>query len=609
MDDPRRRPIRRHCRAIRPLTRAHTPQSRLSALVARARVSPLRARQTSRMSALRQAARRGSRAMMMSRDHITAAIAQGGASFGACGAPGVRATTTRDADGRRAYATGPARHDTVISDDLLAKLGGLSTQALIDGLWVMGWPTSHIMGARPLTEGQKKCVGRAVTLRFVPQRPDIAASKPPGMESPEYEAFEQCGPTEVVVMESVGPWESVGGDIKFLRLAQKQCAGLVTDGSVRDTAVLREYGFPVFSISTTPRQGPHVHQPWECNGVITCGGIVVRPGDAIIGDQDGVVVVPASHAQEVYDIAHSREIVEDIVKTELATNPGPPGRYYPFVSGKIKKDSPLCKLLASKGYDSSKFAHTAANPGARAGLGGISKSRNTPGARRAFGSLGGVRNKSYMRTDAEFNQVLEQFAKHKACAVLRTGVEGAAYNAMDAAVQGGFRLAEFTLTTPGCLDAVSRFASRTDVLTGCGTILNIDDAKAAMDAGSKFIVSPILIPEVVTWCAENKIVCIPGCTTPSELYKAYTLGAPVQKLFPGVAGGPNWVRAVAAALPMLRINPTSGVEIDTAADFLRAGANSLGFVAPAFDQNAIKAGDWDAISKRATEIMAAVKAA
>jgi 2-dehydro-3-deoxyphosphogluconate aldolase/(4S)-4-hydroxy-2-oxoglutarate aldolase len=507
----------------------------------------------------------------------------------------------------RAYATGPARHEKTISDDLLHKLGGLSTQAIIDGLWVLGWPTSHIMGARPLTEGQKKLVGRAVTLRFVPQRPDIAASKPAGMESPEYEAFEQTGPNECVVMESVGPWESVGGDIKFLRLAQKECAGLVTDGSVRDTAVLREYGFPVFSISTTPRQGPHVHQPWEANGVITCGGIVVRPGDAVVGDQDGVVVIPASHAQEVFDIAHSREIVEDIVKTELAANPGPPGKYYPFVSGKIKKDSPLCKLLASKGYDSSKFAHTAANPGARSGLGGISKSRNTLGARRGLSQQ--VRHKSYMRTDAEFNEVLDQFSKHKACAVLRTGVEGAAYDAMDAAVKGGFRLAEFTLTTPGCLDAVSRFASRTDVLTGCGTILNVDDAKQAMDAGSKFIVSPILVPEVIEWCAANKIVCIPGCTTPSELYRAYTLGAPVQKLFPGVAGGPNWVRAVAAALPMLRINPTSGVEIDTAADFLRAGANSLGFVAPAFDQNAIKAGDWDAISKRAEEIMAAVKAA
>jgi 2-dehydro-3-deoxyphosphogluconate aldolase/(4S)-4-hydroxy-2-oxoglutarate aldolase len=519
------------------------------------------------------------------------------------------ASMTAQHDHRRRYATGPSRHSSDISDELLHKLGSLSTQALIDGLWVLGWPTSHVLGARPLTEGQKKCVGRAVTLRFVPQRADIAAAKPAGVDSPEYEAFEQTGPNEVVVMSSVGPWESVGGDIKFLRLAQKNCAGLVTDGSVRDTAVLREYGFPVFSISTTPRQGPHAHQPWECNGVISCGGVVVRPGDAIVGDQDGVVVVPASHAQEVYDIAHSREIVEGIVKDELAANPGPAGIYYPFVSRKIKKDSPLCKLLASKGYDSSKFAHTSANPGARAGLGGISKSSNTPGSRRAFGALGGVRNKSYMRTDAEYNRVLEEFAHHKACAVLRTGVQGAAYNAMDAAVQGGFRLAEFTLTTPGCLDALSRFASRTDVLTGCGTILTVDQAKEAIDAGAKFIVSPVLIPEVVTWCAENKIVCAPGCATPSELYTAYTLGAPIQKLFPGVAGGPNWVRAVAAALPMLRINPTSGVEIDTAADFLRAGAKSLGFVAPAFDQNAIKAGDWDAISKRATEIIAAVKAA
>jgi len=594
-----RAPIARRAR-LHSTTRARDPPS----------TTPRRPTRSTMSSALRQHLRRAARAVASSANARPSSLA-GARSAVAAATDGVAvgaSTTLRARDiAARAFATGPARHDKTISDELLHKLGGLSTQALIDGLWVMGWPTSHVMGARPLTEGQKKLVGRAVTLRFVPQRPDIAASKPAGMESPEYEAFEQTGPNECVVMESVGPWESVGGDIKFLRLAQKECAGLVTDGSVRDTAVLRAYGFPVFSISTTPRQGPHVHQPWECNGVITCGGIVVRPGDAIIGDQDGVVVVPASHAQEVYDIAHSREIVEDIVKTELATNPGPPGKYYPFVSGKIKKDSPLCKLLASKGYDSSKFAHTSATPGARAGLGGIAKSRNTLGARRTMSQQ--VRHKSYMRTDAEYNEVLDQFAKHKACAVLRTGVEGAAYNAMDAAVQGGFKLVEFTLTTPGCLDAVERFASRSDVLSGCGTILTVDDAKKALDAGSKFIVAPILVPEVVEWCAANKVVCIPGCQTPSELYRAYTLGAPVQKLFPGVAGGPNWVRAVSNALPMLRINPTSGVEIDTAADYLRAGANSLGFVAPAFDQEAIKRGDWDVISQTASKIMAAVRAA
>ena len=188
----------------------------------------------------------------------------------------------------------------------------------------------------------------------------------------------------------------------------------------------------------------------------------------------------------------------------------------------------------------------------------------------------------YMRTDAEFHKVLDMFSEHKACAVLRTPIVGACTPAMTAAVDGGFKLIEFTLTTPGALDSVAEFAGRTDIMMGCGTIMNVQDAKNALDAGAKFIVAPILVPEVVEWCAAHKIVCIPGCATPSELYKAYTLGAPIQKLFPGVAGGPNWVKAVSAALPMLRINPTSGVEVDTAADFLRAGASSLGFVAPAF---------------------------
>ena len=151
------------------------------------------------------------------------------------------------------------------------------------------------------------------------------------------------------MISSVGPWESVGGDIKFLRLKQREVGGLVTDGSVRDTDELLSYGFPVFSHSTTPKQGPAAMQPWECNGLIEGGGVAVRPGDAVVGDQDGVVVVPAAVAATVYSIAHGRETIEDIVKEELTANPGPPGRYYPFMSGKIKTESPLGQLLLSKG--------------------------------------------------------------------------------------------------------------------------------------------------------------------------------------------------------------------------------------------------------------------
>ena len=194
-----------------------------------------------------------------------------------------------------------------------------------------------------------KMAGRAVTVRMVPQRPDIAADKPAGMDSPEYDAFEQANPNSVICISSVGPWESVGGDIKFLRLKQLEVGGLVTDGSVRDTDILLEYGFPCFSHSTTAKQGPAAMQPWEANGVIQCGGVTIRPGDAIVGDQDGVVVVPAAVAQEVYDIAHSREVIEGVIKEQLEKEKCPPGKYYPFVSGKIKPDSHLAKLLDSKG--------------------------------------------------------------------------------------------------------------------------------------------------------------------------------------------------------------------------------------------------------------------
>ena len=95
----------------------------------------------------------------------------------------------------RSMASGPAPGGE-ISDELLQKLGSLSTQALVDGLWVMGWPSAQIDAARAL-EPSMKCCGRAVTLDFVPARPDIAQDKPAGGESPEYEAFELCGPNEV----------------------------------------------------------------------------------------------------------------------------------------------------------------------------------------------------------------------------------------------------------------------------------------------------------------------------------------------------------------------------------------------------------------------------
>ena len=217
-----------------------------------------------------------------------------------------------------------------IADERLEVLKKIPTQTLIDGLWVKGWPSTYVEGAKPLQLGQSM-VGRAVTLRFIPHRPDIAEEKPKKEQSAEYVAIELCGPSEVLVIDAMGwQYSSIGGDIKFMRLMQLQVGGLVTDGGVRDSVALKEYGFPVYSAATTAKQGPADFWPWQVNDAIQCGGVLVRPGDAIVGDDDGVVVVPRSEVDEVIKIAHEREEVEEVIKAQLEIENCSPGKYYPF---------------------------------------------------------------------------------------------------------------------------------------------------------------------------------------------------------------------------------------------------------------------------------------
>ena len=108
-------------------------------------------------------------------------------------------------------------------------------------------------------------------------------------------------------------------------------------------------------------------------------------------------------------------------------------------------------------------------------------------------SLAHGKDPAYMKTPESFQKVLDTFAKYRACAVLRTPTAEAAPKAMDAAINGGFEIVEFTLTTPGCLDCVADYRAKYDgkVMVGCGTVMDINDAKKAMDAGSEFLVAPV----------------------------------------------------------------------------------------------------------------------
>ena len=106
--------------------------------------------------------------------------------------------------------------------------------------------------------------------------------------------------------------------------------GLVTDGAVRDSVSLKQYGFPVYSAATTAKQGPAEFWPWQVNDAVQCGRVLVRPGDAVVGDDDGAVVVPRILVDEVIQIAKEREEVEEVIKAQLIEEECSPGKYYPF---------------------------------------------------------------------------------------------------------------------------------------------------------------------------------------------------------------------------------------------------------------------------------------
>jgi len=178
---------------------------------------------------------------------------------------------------------------------------------------------------------------------------------------------------------------------------------------------------------------------------------------------------------------------------------------------------------------------------------------------------------------------------------------------MRAAVRGGFRVCEFTLTVPGAVELIAEFRRDSSLIVGAGTVLTREDARAAVGAGAQFLVSPVVDEEVIDEAARLGVAMMPGCATPTEMLRAHRAGAALQKLFPSVPGshGPTWVRQTLAPLPMLRIVPTSGVTPENAADYLRAGAWALGFVNALFDPADIAAGRFDAIEARARACLAA----
>ncbi|MBL8727602.1 MAG: bifunctional 4-hydroxy-2-oxoglutarate aldolase/2-dehydro-3-deoxy-phosphogluconate aldolase [Planctomycetes bacterium] len=204
--------------------------------------------------------------------------------------------------------------------------------------------------------------------------------------------------------------------------------------------------------------------------------------------------------------------------------------------------------------------------------------------------------------------VLNAFAQYRCSAILRTADRDAVRPALEAAIAGGFRIVEVTMTTPDCLEHISALAERHGLVVGAGTVLSVTDAKEAMAAGARFLVSPVTDPQVITFCRQHDLVSVPGTFTPTEMMTAHRAGADIVKLFPAPANGPAFLRAVRGPLPFLRVFPTSGVSEANVGDWLDAGAFGLGFVATLFDAEDLLLRRFDAIRERAQRLVAKVTA-
>jgi 2-dehydro-3-deoxyphosphogluconate aldolase/(4S)-4-hydroxy-2-oxoglutarate aldolase len=201
------------------------------------------------------------------------------------------------------------------------------------------------------------------------------------------------------------------------------------------------------------------------------------------------------------------------------------------------------------------------------------------------------------------DDVVRTIGTLQACAILRTQAAGAARPAMDAAIAGGFRIIEFTLTTPNALELIGEFAARQDLLVGAGTVLTLQQARDAVAAGARYLVSTVVDEEVIEQARSLNVAMMPGTFTPTEMLRAHRAGAPLQKVFPAPDGGPGFIKAVLGPMPFLRLVPTNGVHENNAAAYLKAGAFAVGFVNTLFDPNDMAQGRFDRIEQRAARLL------
>ena len=206
--------------------------------------------------------------------------------------------------------------------------------------------------------------------------------------------------------------------------------------------------------------------------------------------------------------------------------------------------------------------------------------------------------------------VLHQLKKIGLVPVLRAESEDQAMGIAAAIADGGVTCMEVTMTVPGAVKVMARLTKeRPDILVGAGTVLDAETANECIAEGAQFVVSPAFNLATIELCRKQNIAVLPGSLTPTEILRAWDAGADVVKVFPASAmGGAKYLKSLKAPLPHIELIPTGGVTVDTAIDFLEAGAFALGVGADLVDLKAWKANEAHKITTTAKRYLEIVQA-
>ena len=203
-----------------------------------------------------------------------------------------------------------------------------------------------------------------------------------------------------------------------------------------------------------------------------------------------------------------------------------------------------------------------------------------------------------MSTKAE---IIQKLLDPGIVAVVRAPAAEMALPVAEALIAGGVIAVEITMTTPNAIEAIrtTKRAVGGRGLIGVGTVLDVATCQSALDAGAEFVVSPILRPELVPIAHVAGRPIMLGAYTPTEAQLAHEAGADFIKIFPADGLGPAYLKAIRAPLPHLRVVPTGGVDLNTAADFLKAGCAALGVGSSLVSAQILREANWPELTRLA----------